>query len=242
MDIKWNVTKSDIRKIQEFFSEYKDSDFVIKRIERNIRKRKRIPSRQTIWRVLVGCLLTTQQRSGPGSNVAFFLKEKPFLLGYAYIKNQKNVKSYCHKVLSDRGGIRRTKTISLQIAENFKKLELGLWNDLREQLKKLVKKSNPKKERDVAEIVAGNLDGLGPKQSRNFLQLLGLTRYEIPIDSRITKWLNNFGFPVKLSATALADPNYYQFVSEGIQALCSKSKIYPCVLDAAIFTSFDEQK
>ena len=29
------------------------------------------------------------------------------------------------------------------------------------------------------------LAGFGPKQARNLLQGLGLTRYEIPIDSRI---------------------------------------------------------
>ena len=36
------------------------------------------------------------------------------------------------------------------------------------------------------------------------------------------------------------DPNYYKFVSEGFQDLCAQSGVYPCVLDAAIFTSFDK--
>jgi hypothetical protein len=68
---------------------------------------------------------------------------------------------------------------------------------------------------------------------------LGLTRHEIPIDSRITKWLNGFGFPVRLSASALADPNYYTFVMDDFQALCQACGVVPCVLDAAIFPSFD---
>jgi hypothetical protein len=81
--------------------------------------------------------------------------------------------------------------------------------------------------------------GFGPKQSRNLLQALGLTRYEIPIDTRVTAWLSDFGFPVRLSATALADPNYYDFVSRGIQALCAKCNVFPCILDAAIFAAKD---
>src|SRR3712207_8726784 len=36
-----------------------------------------------------------------------------------------------------------------------------------------------------------SLKGFGPKQSRNLLQGLGLTRYEIPIDIRITRWFND---------------------------------------------------
>ena len=85
------------------------------------------------------------------------------------------------------------------------------------------------------------LKGFGPKQSRNLWQTLGLTRFEIPIDSRITKWFNRFGFPLKLSANALSDPNYYDFVMDGIQEVCDASSVYPCVLDAAIFADFDQE-
>lgn len=74
---------------------------------------------------------------------------------------------------------------------------------------------------------------------RCFLRALGLTRFEIPIDSRLTDWLNKFGFPVQLSATVLADPSYYDFVSDGFQMLCAKSGVFPCVLDAAIFALKD---
>ena len=71
------------------------------------------------------------------------------------------------------------------------------------------------------------------------LQSLGLTRYEIPIDSRLTDWLNEFGFPVRLTATALGDENYYRFISDGIQVLCERSGVLPCIFDAAVFTAGD---
>ena len=98
---------------------------------------------------------------------------------------------------------------------------------------------------DAAGLMSGALShdhdfhGFGPKQARNLLQSLGLTRHEIPIDSRIAKWLNDFGFPVRLSASALGDRHYYAFVMDGVQALCRASEVAPCVLDAAIFASFD---
>ena len=94
-------------------------------------------------------------------------------------------------------------------------------------------------DRKAAAFIDDNFKGFGPKQSRNLLQSLGLSKYEIPIDSRITKWLNEFGFPVTLSATGLSDRNYYNFVSNGFQQLCKAAKVTPCVLDAAIFASFD---
>ena len=69
--------------------------------------------------------------------------------------------------------------------------------------------------------------------------LIYRSKYEIPVDSRITNWLNDFGFPVALSSAGLQDRAYYHFVSDGIQRLCDEANIYPCVLDAAIFSSYD---
>ena len=97
-------------------------------------------------------------------------------------------------------------------------------------------------ERELADYLKLKLKGFGPKQSRNFLQTLGLTKYEIPIDSRIINWLNDFGFPVKLSSALLSENNYYHFVSDGIQELCEKADIYPCVFDAVVFSSFDDDE
>ena len=83
------------------------------------------------------------------------------------------------------------------------------------------------------------LDGIGPKQSRNLLQWIGVSKYEIPVDSRITKWLNQNLLKYHLTANLLADHTYYDLVSDGIQLLCKRTHLYPCLLDAAIFTSFD---
>jgi hypothetical protein len=43
-----------------------------------------------------------------------------------------------------------------------------------------------------------------------------------------------------LSAQALSDPSYYGFVSDG-GSLGKKAGVLPCVLDAAVFSSFDAE-
>jgi thermostable 8-oxoguanine DNA glycosylase len=137
--------------------------------------------------------------------------------------------------------LRRGKTIGEEVESNFLWLEAGGWSIINAIVEDMINNQTTETERKSAEIIIDNLKGFGPKQSRNLLQSLGLTKCEIPVDSRITKWLTAFGFPIKLSATALSDKNYYNFVSDGIQKICEASGVFPCVLDAAIFSSFDEE-
>jgi hypothetical protein len=141
--------------------------------------------------------------------------------------------------LANFGGIRRSTRIGDELGANLRTLESGHWDEALERVNSLLPAATQRQELDVAEYLDDLLVGLGPKQSRNLLQGIGFTRYEIPIDSRITKWLNQFGFPIHLSAIALADRHYYNFISTGIQQLCKEVGAFPCILDAAIFASFD---
>jgi len=49
-------------------------------------------------------------------------------------------------------------------------------------------------------------------------------------------------FPVPLSSAALGDEAYYVFLSDILRELCIKAGVLPCVLDAAVFASYDEQE
>jgi hypothetical protein len=188
---------------------------------------------------MVSCLLTTQQRAGPDSAVSQFNGTKPFPLNYTRCQQQNNLEKFAERTLTTYGGIRRSPTLAKEIRENFQYLQNGGWNEVDETIAELERNQALEAEIEAADFVDSRLKGFGPKQSRNLLQGLGLTKYEIPIDSRITKWLNEFGFPIKLSAAPLGDINYYRFVSEGFQQLCEACDIYPCLLDAAIFSSYD---
>lgn len=241
MRVTWHITESDVSKVREFYSARKDNPFVRRRIRRNVEVRRSRLQKRRIWFALVMCLATTQQRSGPKSLVSRFMKARPFPLAYDVCSRKRQLEPWAERVLR-RYRLRRSTVMAVQIEENFDRLEAGLWKDVRTRLRSLLPRAKRLEERAVADFLSENLVGIGPKQARNLLQFLGLTRYEIPLDSRITKWLNEFGFPMPLSAMALGNREYYVYVLDKLQLLCARARIYPCILDAAIFASFDEEE
>jgi len=149
-------------------------------------------------------------------------------------------------VLGAERGIRFRPKIAKWLVSNLAWLSGDGWGEVRQHATDLARhrRKPPSRrakiaERRAADFLAEKLAGLGPKQSRNLWQDLGLTRYEIPIDSRVNKWLRKFRFPVPVEASALSNPEYYEFVLDAVQALCLKSGELPCIVDAAIFTDAD---
>ena len=239
MNINWNITQSDIDKVKNVIAENKNS-FLQARQLRNVDKQNIVIDKDKIIKTMIMCLLTSQQRSGPNSTVGQFLRLDPFPVTNKKLKSVKNVEKFIKDTLQQNGLTRYVNRISFFFASNYGKIVERNWtliNDLEE-----LKNSDSKNERNIADNLASDLNGFGPKQSRNFLQALGLTKYEISIDSRITTWLNDFGFPVALTSSPLGDKGYYNFVSDGIQELCEKAEVYPCILDAAIFSSYDNDE
>ena len=239
MKLIWEIEEHNIEKVVTFYNKWADDPFVKLRKRRNLDHPRPTITKEKIWMVLVGCLLTTQQRSGPGSPVNRFLNSNPFPLNYSACIGKGNIEKFARDVLTAFGSIRRSPTISQQMAYNYRIFNQGLWEQLLKSVEQLNIGDNSSLERETAHLLAANLKGIGPKQSRNLLQWVGLSKYEIPIDSRITKWLNQNILKYHLSADLLANNTYYDMVSDGIQLLCKKADLYPCMLDAAIFTSFD---
>jgi hypothetical protein len=240
MKISWNINESDIQKVKNVMKE-NENFFLKNRRERNVEKNNIEINKNIIILNLMMCLLTSQQRSEPNSVVGKFLSLKPFPVTSELIAQSKNVESLIKQILQKNGLTRYINKISAFFAENIEKIELDNWN-LISKLDYLNNHQSKETERELADFLNDWLKGFGPKQSRNFLQALGLTKYELPIDSRIANWLNDFEFPVSLTSSPLSDKGYYHFVSDGIQELCLKAKIYPCELDAAIFSSFDNDE
>lgn len=130
-------------------------------------------------------------------------------------------------------------TIAKRSKANFDRLESGLWDIIIPQIEALDREPSKLGERALARSIDLTLAGFGPKQSRNLIQWIGSSSYEIPIDARVTRWMNqNLSFP-ELSSSALADRDFYELVLDAIQELCEKADVLPCLLDAAIFSSFD---
>jgi len=239
MKIKWTFSNEDIALVHDVIAQQEGSAILQDRRARNLGGIKQRITRARFWRALSMGLLTTQQPSGPDRPVSRFLDTKPFPLALERMTGMPDPAAFVTSTLMNFGGIRRHGVIGQQLANNLPKVDGQAWATLVSQLERLHGSADRAEEREVSDYLAKSFVGLGPKQARNLLQSLGLTRYEIPIDSRIAKWLNRHGFPVPVTATALADRDYYCFVLDGIQLLCEAAGVTPCELDGAIFASFD---
>jgi thermostable 8-oxoguanine DNA glycosylase len=241
VEIHWQISEADIGKVRAFFDCHKDSSFVKNRISRNVEKSAPKVTKNLFWEAMISCLLTTQQRSGPESAVTRFICTNPFSLNFPICSSRLNLEEFVRNTIMNFGGIRRANKIAEAVSYNFEWLENSGWQRIFRIVDSLENNETIEVERESSEYINDNLKGFGPKQARNLLQSLALTKYEIPVDSRIIKWLNDFGFPIKLSSSGLIDKNYYNFIMDGLQQLCETSGVYPCVLDAAIFSSFDTE-
>ncbi len=241
MKIDWQVDPRDVDRIQKFVNEYLDDGFVRNRISRNLADTKQKVGKEEFWKKMISARLTTRQKSSPDSPVPQFIRTEPFPLRYEVVKKQQSVEDFIVRTLTAHGGILDYNKIGNEMNSNFHELEQeGQWEETLNQVNKLLISDDKMLERQIAKYVDDLLTGFGPKQSRNLLQSLGLTRYEIPIDTRVIKFLNKFGFPFELNKPDLSNPVFYECVLDGIQVLCAASNIYPCVLDAAMFVSFDK--
>lgn len=238
MRLKWEIDDPSLKKWRDFVDANINNDFVKDRINRNIARREVDLSTERIWHVFVGCQVTTQQRSGPNSNPSKFLDSNSPALDYKICLEQTNRSSFIQAELS-KAGLRRTTVIAENLANTIDYLETGGWDELTTELEAIQKNTTKNKERKVAGYLSETYRGLGPKQSRNFIQWLGLSRYEIPIDSRILKTMKKLGCSFVPHATALSDLTVYIVIQDGLQEIASNLEIYPCILDACIFSSFD---
>lgn len=242
-EINWKVDDFQVNMTVDFYNQHKHNVFVRTRDRRNIQKIGLDFSKEFVWKSLVSCLLTTQQRSGPTSNVAKLLRTSPFPLTLEFcLDNLAHLNTIAQNILSNFGGIRRTSIIAQQLKDNLQSIVANDWFILKEITQREETIDNKIWEQNLANDIQKQVIGFGPKQARNFLQILGVTKYEIPLDSRIMDWLNQNNFPIYLTASGLSDPYYYKFISDGIQHLCEQANIYPCLLDAAIFSSYDNGK
>ncbi len=242
MKLTWTIEKSDLRVVADLIAATSNHRGVQDRRSRNVSGAAPSLDRGEIWRVMIGCLLTTQQKSGPNAPISRILNATPFPLSLRKCKRD-DLRGFVESALKKPGGIRFAPTIANGVARNLATLDNGGWKDVEAEFASLLQlrsrdpaPADATQERSSAEIIDRLLVGFGPKQSRNFWQWLGLTRYEIPIDSRIITWLNTT-FGLNVSTAGLASDTYYNFVGDGIRELCAKCGVLPCVFDAAVFST-----
>ena len=249
MKLDLAITSKDIRKLQAFVSANQNHEIVVKRIRSNIDGAVNLHSDEDIWLKMTMCQLTSQQRSSAASPVNKFLRARPFRLSLQACSSSKSVEKFIQNELSKFGGIRFPSKIAKQMSYNLSLLNDGGLENLQSYLYSLSKQREEKPksdhyrlEREASRYMQQTFSGFGPKQSRNFWQALGLTRYEFVLDSRVLKWLREMQFPLPLSSTALSGEDYYCFVSDILRDWCNQANVIPCVVDACIFSSFERKE
>ena len=80
MKAEWIINNEVLSNIKKIIDDNSNRPFVKDRYKKNIEKVGIDLSRNTIWKV--GCEITTQQKSGPGSPVDRFLKSNNVVLTY----------------------------------------------------------------------------------------------------------------------------------------------------------------
>jgi hypothetical protein len=240
------VRADDVKRVREVVDAALETPLLKERERDNVNGPPPTFSKNSFWFVLVGCLLTTQQRSTRGSPVDRFLATEPFPLALSGCKADQ-VGAWVEDEIKRFGGIRRGPTIGRQAAANWQRLQSGEWHNAEKVFNLLLaqRKRSPVSADKDAERVAASwsdaiFDGLGPKQGRNLWQWLGLTRYETPLDSRVANWINK-NLSVRVDKTKLPNSRYYEALMDHVQALCEAAGVLPCIFDAAAFRYDDDQ-
>jgi len=245
------ITQKNIDAVIRVLEQQKAHKIVAERREKNVNVPGSPPnvSREILWHAHMLCLLTSQQPSSEGDPVSILLNEDPFPLSYRKCAEVKSVRAFVRQTLYAREGIRfREERIPGMAEQNFKRLEAGGWDEVKQFANGLRKRrarphnwSNYELDHPYEEKAADYMDdyqGFGPKQSRNFWQALGLTRYVSVLDSRVKKWCvqNLEGDWARFEISRRRD---YTTMADTIRELCRRANVLPCMLDAAVFSKFE---
>lgn len=249
MKFEMLYNEHDNQRLLSFVEANEKRTFVVQRQLRNVSGEIPRRSREDIWLTMAMCLFSTQQRSGPRSPISKFLLTEPFPLSLENCSEETDIEKFIQRKIENFGGIRFGPKIAKQMKNNYDLLESGEWKiieqfgiDLTAQRLQTPSPEHFVLERKAAVYMQSKFSGFGPKQSRNFWQSLGLSRYEFVLDSRVLKWLRTAGFPLPLSSMALGEEDYYCFISDILRQWCIQTGVLPCILDAAIFNSFDTEE
>lgn len=244
MHAAWTIGKVSIKAWQELVDEYRDEDVPKQRRKMNVRRQGIILTQDVIWHRLIGCQVTTQQRSGPDTPVTRFLESGSPLFDLRSVRKASSVTELAERELF-KASLRMNLKISKHLQTIFDLLEGGEWPALIGHLESIRKVTTQEKERAVARYLSEKLPGskvkrypgLGHKQARNFIQWLGLSQWEVPLDSRVLKVLRRLGANFVPRGNALTDETVYLFIQDLVQDVAKRLGILPCELDACIFAS-----
>ncbi len=82
MELRFIITEADAGRARAFYEKWASSPLVERRLQRNVHGKRPTVNESGFWFAMVNCLLSTQQRSGPGSTLEQFIRNKPYPLPF----------------------------------------------------------------------------------------------------------------------------------------------------------------
>ena len=238
--------KADTEKLEAAFASVKNHDLVRERFEKNLAPAARKPTRSELWRQLVIALASSGTRSTEGSGMWQLCYVRPFPLRLSQVRSfhprvpkfaEKIFRQYHVRFPRSKAGFVETNYSLLYgdgVVKRLDELVAELWS-LRQRPARHTDSACRSERRVCSEVLRLGLKGIGNKQCRNWLQSLGLLRYEVPLDSRVLKFLKPMMKGMPLEQELLGTDAYYHFVEDAVQALCKEARMLPCVADAVMF-------
>jgi len=218
-----------------------------------------------LWRIYVECAFSSQEKSGPTSNLAKFTSGQSGLLDLAIVSRRNADEAWVRSEI-ETAGFRFTDTktkiacrayaLFAALGEPSKLLKelpssdsraqahspMALFYDLAKN--KLSRKYTHLPAKSSADIDHKPFYGLGPKQIRNILVNSGLASNVVPLDSRWKKFLEGRA-GIVIDGKRLGQLNYYLQVEEVLRKalrIASEQRAdIPdlATLDAIVFSTFD---
>ena len=235
-------TDRDVEAILKMYESAANTPFVQARIAANVVGVAPAFSRDRFWRLMLDCLISTRKPSGPNSRVRKFRQLDPHPLTLEKCLSTDPVE-LVRETSAQFGGIQFIPSVASRAGKNLRWLQEQGWEQVHRHYSSLERQrsSVPKPEhvfaeREAAHFISQKLEGFGTTQSRNLWQLLGLTRYEIPLDHRVINRMNE-QLSVEVIVQHLRGIHYYESVLDFLQTACRRADVLPCVLDAAWFSA-----
>ncbi len=188
--------------------------------------------RKVLWRALVMGIGSSQQNMKAGKPAPKFIGACSGMEVEAF----NGMKQSDFYKIEGAKSIRLRKTIYKNLIEAAAEIIDEGVEKFMEELENLVSDNDPRttlfNERRSANFLRKCFKGVGFKQSRNMLVIMGLAKYTIPLDSRVQGALLKMGLQMEVGSRALQDEGVYLAFENMINSLCRELGILPYEFDA----------
>jgi len=137
MRLHWEVDDADIERVRAVVAAKAKSQLLIDRVAQKRSNSISPVERARFWNKLVGCMLSSAQRSGPDAPIAKFQRLNPFPLRLEVCEARCDLSVIAQERLKGFGGIASSKRIPKQLCTNVLLMKGKAWAACAEELERL---------------------------------------------------------------------------------------------------------